>query len=255
MLQVIPLTGIGSVTPGDDLAQLVMQAAEHNQVQLQDHDVIVLAQKMVSKAEHRYRSLSQIQPSQNAIALAEETAKDPRLVQLILDESCEIVRKRRGVLITRHRLGLVMANAGIDASNLEGGVDRVLLLPENPDDSAALVQQQLQDRYKCALSVIISDSFGRPWRQGVTNVAIGAAGLPSLLDRRQDTDRSGRVLKVTQIAVADLVASAAGLVMGEADEGIPAAIVKGLPQHYRGDKVSHIPASNIIRPVEEDLFR
>ncbi len=255
MLTVMPLLGIGSILKGDDLSQIIIQAVEANGYHFSAGDVVVVAQKIVSKAEGRQRALSLVTPSQEAQQLAQTCRKDPRLVQLILEESSDVVRAHPGVLITRHRLGLVMANAGIDASNLDSDNDQVLLLPENPDHSAAQLQQALQSLSGCSLAVVVSDSFGRPWRNGVTNVAIGAAGLPALLDRRNHLDRSGRTLQVTQIALADLIASAAGLLIGEADESIPAAIVRGLPEHYRGDNQNQCPASALIRPIEEDLFR
>jgi len=255
MLSVIPLCGIGSVSPGDDLADIIANALVSNGLELAVGDVVVVAQKIVSKAEGRYRALDQVSPTQQAQELAETTRKDPRLVQLILDESTGVVRAHPGVLITRHRLGLVMANAGIDASNLDGDANQVLLLPENADTSAAQLRDKLISSSGIQMAVIIADSFGRPWRNGVTNVAIGAAGLPSLLDRRNQTDRSGRLLQVTQVAVADLVASAAGLMLGEADESIPVVLVRGLSKHYLGDGAGDCPASQLIRPLEEDLFQ
>lgn len=256
-LVITPLKGIPIVKPGDDLVELLLDAARANHIQPQAGDVLVLAQKIVSKAEGRYRSLRDVTPSPQAIALAEKTHKDPRLVELVLEESTDIVRAVPGVLIVRHRHGHVMANAGIDASNLsaEHGEDDVLLLPENADHSAAQLRQGLVSSLGFEVAVVISDSFGRPWRNGVSNVAIGVAGLPALLDKRNETDMIGRTLRVTQVAVGDLVASAAGLMMGEADEAIPATWINGLPAHYHGSEGNHSGASTLVRPLEEDLFR
>ncbi|MBM6577834.1 coenzyme F420-0:L-glutamate ligase [Microvirga sp. SRT01] len=240
MIRIEPVTGLGEIAPGDDLADLlrprVAPAAD---------TVLVVTQKIVSKAEDRYVDLHTVRPGATAIDLAERTRKDPRLVELVLAESSAVVRAAPNVLITRHRTGHVMANAGIDQSNIgAGGNDRVLLLPLDADTSAAALHDAL------GIPVVIADSFGRPWRYGTVNVAIGAAGLPSLVDQRGDEDRDGRTLQVTQVALADMIASAAGLAMGEASEGIPAAIVHGLAWHA-------VPraASALVRPLEEDLFR
>lgn len=239
MIQIEPLTGLGEIAPGDDLAALLLP-------HLRDTGgVLVVTQKIVSKAEDRYVDLRLVTPSAAAAALAERTRKDPRLVELVLAESSEIVRAVPHVLITRHRSGHVMANAGIDQSNLgDGGENRALLLPVDADASAAALHAAL------GMPVVIADSFGRPWRYGTVNVAIGASGLPSLVDQRGDTDRDGRILQVTQIALADMIASAAGLAMGEAAEGIPAAIVHGI-----GWSADARPAAALVRPLSEDLFR
>ena len=239
-ISILPVTGLGEIAPGTDLPALLAAG-----VDAQTGDVLVVTQKIVSKAEDRFVDLAQVTPGSEANELASATEKDPRLVELILRESSAVVRQARGVLITRHRLGLVMANAGIDASNLgPGGAERVLLLPEDPDASAARIAAAL------GIGVVISDSFGRPWRQGVTNVAIGCAGLPALEDQRGMQDRDGREMRVTQVAWGDLIASAAGLAMGEAAQGVPAVLVRGLPLPA-GDQ----PASVLVRPEAEDLFR
>jgi coenzyme F420-0:L-glutamate ligase/coenzyme F420-1:gamma-L-glutamate ligase len=190
-----------------------------------------------------------VEPSAEALRLAQITLKDPRLIQLVLNEATEVLRAKRDVLIVRHRLGYVMANAGIDRSNVPGG-DQVLLLPEDPDGSARKLRASLADTFAVRLGVVICDSFGRPWRKGVTNVALGSAGLPALLDRRGEMDRNGRVLEVTEVAFADLIASAAGLVMGEASEGMPAALVRGLTW-----SATEKAATALLRPLAEDLFR
>lgn len=245
MIEIHPLTGIGEVRPGDDLATLLRAALAQNGLEPHAGDVLVVTQKIVSKAEGRFVSLSDVTPSEEALRLAELTHKEPRLVELVLQEADGVVRAAPHVLITRHRLGHVMANSGIDRSNIGGGdEDRALLLPVDPDASAAALSDAL------GLAVVISDSFGRPWRMGVVAVAIGAAGLPALIDRRGDTDRDGRVLEVTQIALADMVATAANLATGEGAEGIPAALVRGYA--FNGDAR---PAADLVRPAAEDLFR
>jgi coenzyme F420-0:L-glutamate ligase/coenzyme F420-1:gamma-L-glutamate ligase len=248
-LSVIPLSGIGEVQPSDDLAQVLAAAIRRVGVELAATDVLVVAQKVVSKAENRYFELETVTVSPQAERLAAITGKDPRLVQLVLGESSEVLRAKRDVLIVRHRLGFVMANAGIDRSNV-GGESRVLLLPADPDVSAAQLRADLATALGVEFAIVISDSFGRPWRKGVTNVALGAAGLPALIDRRGETDRNGRKLEVTEVAFADLVASAAGLVMGEGAEGVPAALLKGL--NWSGVSSN---ASALLRPLQEDLFR
>jgi coenzyme F420-0:L-glutamate ligase / coenzyme F420-1:gamma-L-glutamate ligase len=248
-LAVIPLGGMGEVQPGDDLAQLLSAAVRRTGAELSAGDVLVVAQKVVSKAENRYVDLRSVQVSLEAERLASLTRKDPRIVQLVISESTEVIRAKPDVLIVRHRLGYVMANAGIDRSNV-GGENRVLLLPENPDASAEKLRATLATALGVERGVVISDSFGRPWRKGVTNIALGAAGLPALIDRRAEADRHGRKLEVTEVAFADLVAAAAGLVMGEGAEGVPAALLKGLTWSAESSN-----ASALLRPLEEDLFR
>lgn len=249
MIEVHPVTGIDEVQPNDDLARLLMSGLAP--LQPRERDIIVVTQKIVSKAEGRFVDLNSVTPSDRARELAAITHKDPRLVELVLSESTAVLRAAPHVLITRHRLGLVMANAGIDRSNVGSArPDVALLLPADPDASAQRLGVALSEAFHASLALVISDSFGRPWRNGVVNVAIGAWGLPALSDRRGQIDRDGRRLEVTQIALADLVASAAGLAMGEAGEGIPAAIVRGV------DRVGpSAPASALVRPLEEDLFR
>ncbi len=248
-VSVYPLAGIGEVEAGCDLGGLLADALDANGLAPGRHDVLVVAQKVVSKAEGRLVRLAGVVPSPRAEALAASTGKDPRLVELILSESVEVVRSRPGVIIVRHRLGFVMAQAGIDRSNVRDG--HALLLPEDPDASAVRLRSVLDARFTSAPGVIIADSFGRPWRLGTTNVAIGAAGVPSLWDRRGEPDRHGRPLETTLIAWADAVAAAAGLVMGEVTEGIPAVLVRGLswsaPEAEAG-------AQALVRPREEDMF-
>jgi coenzyme F420-0:L-glutamate ligase / coenzyme F420-1:gamma-L-glutamate ligase len=248
-LSVTPLPGIGEIQPGDNLALLLSEALRRAGILPAAFDVLVVAQKAVSKAENRYVQLAGVEPSAQALRLAEITRKDPRLIQLVLNQSSEVLRAKRDVLIVRHRLGYVMANAGIDRSNVPGA-DQVLLLPEDPDGSARKLRSSLADKFAVPLGVVICDSFGRPWRKGVTNVALGSAGLPALLDRRGEMDRNGRALEVTEVAFADLIASAAGLVMGEASEGMPAALLRGLTW-----TATEKAATSLLRPLAEDLFR
>lgn len=249
MIQIEPVPGIGEIAPGCDLAALLADALVP--LRPRDGDILVVTSKIVSKAEGRHVALDSIVPGERALEIAETTGKEPRLVELTLRESSDVVRTGRNVLITRHRLGLVMANAGIDASNIgSDAADTVLLLPEDPDASAAALREGIAARTGISLGVLLSDSFGRPWRYGVVNVAVGVAGLPALIDRRGDIDRDGRVLQVTQIAYGDLIASAAGLAMGEGAEGIPAALVRGCMVEAPDN-----PASALVRPLAEDLFR
>lgn len=246
------LPDLPEIHPGDDLARIVWDSCQRNAIELNADSVIVIAQKVVSKAEGRYVDLKGITPSPRAQELAQITGKDPRLVEAILGESTQVVRAVRGVLIVRHRLGLVMANAGIDHSNLPSVPDqeRVLLLPENPDLSASRLRDSLAYLCDAAPGVVISDSFGRPWRHGVTNVAIGCAGLAALIDRRGESDRHGNLLEITQVAHADALAAGAALLMGEGAEGLPVVVIQGLPRHapVRDSK-------SLVRPLNEDLFQ
>lgn len=250
MIEIVPVAGIGEVRPGDDLPALLATALEAMGLAPAAGDVLVVTQKIVSKAEGRFVALGSVTPGAEAQRLAGVTRKDARLVELVLAESTAVLRAVPNVLITRHRLGLVMANAGIDRSNIGGGGDdRALLLPVDPDGSAARIASAL-GKGRAGPAVVISDSFGRPWRMGVTAVAIGASGLPALLDRRGERDRDGRLLEVTQVAVADLLACAAALATGEGAEGIPAVLVRG----YRFP-AGGVPAAALNRPIDEDLFQ
>ncbi len=250
-LELIALPDFPLVKAGDDLAALVLEGLARAGVTLASGDVVVLAQKIVSKAEGRLVDLASIEPSPEALTLAEEVRKDPRLVELVLRDSRRVVRKAPNVLIVEHRLGLIMANAGIDQSNVrEEGFDAALLLPENPDASAERLRAEFFARAGVEVAVIINDSFGRPWRRGTVGVAIGAAGLPSLVDRRGEADLFGRELQVTMIAYADEIAASASLLMGQADEGTPVVLLRGL--HW---SAASNPASHLLRPAGEDLFR
>lgn len=239
------------VEPGDDLAGQIQTTLADAAETLRDGDIVCLAQKIVSKAENRLFKLADVNPGAAAIALAEETEKDPRLVELILAESDEVLRKKPGVLIVRHKLGIVGANAGIDQSNVDqAGGEVALLLPEDPDRSAARLRAALQQATGKQIAVVITDSHNRPWRLGTVGTAIGCAGLMSLDDHRGGEDMYGRELKVTLINRADAIATAATLVMGETTEALPLAIVRGFPV----DSI-HQDATAIVRPLAEDLFR
>ena len=244
--------GLPLIDPGDDLAALIVDALKAEQLQLMSGDVVVIAQKVVSKAEDRYVELKSVGPSEQAQSLAEQTGKDPRYIEVVLSESAEVVKHRRNILIVAHRLGFVMANAGIDQSNIEhaDGEERVLLLPRDPDGSAAALKARLDAAFAADVGVIINDSFGRPWRNGVVGVALGVAGLPSLLDMIGAPDLFGRPMQVTEIAVADEIAAGASLLMGQAAEGLPVVVVRGV----KFDAAAR-PASALVRPRERDMFR
>lgn len=249
---IVPLHGLPHVGPGDDLVALICRALAASAIHATTGDILVVTQKIVSKAEGRIVDLATVTPTPRAVELAGRVRKDARLVEVILREAVEVVRAAPHVLIVRTRAGLVMANAGIDQSNLARDSVRepVLLLPEDPDRSAASFKAGLDTALGLDLGVIISDSVGRAWRLGTVGLAIGAAGVPALWDRRGELDLSGRRLEVTEVAFADAVAAAAVLAMGEAAEGAPVALVRGLraPAPPR-------PASALIRPLDQDLFR
>ena len=247
-----PIPGIPLVRPRDDLAELLILACERQAISPKEGDVLVLAQKVVSKAEARYIDLATVVPSARAQSLAAEVEKDPRLVEVILGESRRVVRRRPGILIVEHRLGFVMANAGVDRSNVdpEAGAEPVLLLPRDPDGSAATLLARLSAHFGKPLAVIISDSWGRAWRRGTVGVALGAAGLPTVMDLRGRPDLFGHELRVTETGFADEIASAASLLMGQAAEATPAVLVSGLSW-----SAPSMPASALLRPPEEDLFR
>jgi coenzyme F420-0:L-glutamate ligase / coenzyme F420-1:gamma-L-glutamate ligase len=248
----IALPGIPLIEPGDDLATILITAIEASGHQPHNRDVLVVAQKVVSKSEGRYRRLDAVLPSARGLEIARESHKDPRLVEFILAESTEIIRCKRDVVITEHRLGFVMANAGVDQSNVdhERG-ERVLLLPADPDGSCRALKRRLDAHFGVGFGVIINDSFGRAWRNGVVGVALGTAGLPSLVDMVGEADLFGRKLRVTEVALADEIAAAASLVMGQAAERQPAVLVHGLDWGERKER----PARALIRARELDLFR
>lgn len=260
-LEILALPGLPEVRPGDDLAALIHAALVRAAITLRAGDALVVAQKIVSKSERRLVRLSAVAPSARARELAAVVRKDPRFVELVLAESVEVLRAVPDILITRHRQGFVMANAGIDRSNVPGADDdAVLLLPLDCDASAQRLREGIAALAARAVgagappppapAVLISDSFGRPWRQGTVNVALGVAGMPALRDLRGGVDREGRVLQSTQVALADALAAAAGLVMGETTEGTPVVLARGLD--ISGPLAD---GQALIRPTDEDLFR
>lgn len=251
----ITLTGLADIpliAPGDDLPAIIAGALDAMGLVPENGDILVVAQKIVSKAENRYRALSGIVASERAQELAKMLNKDARHVEVILQESSEILRQAEHTLITVHRLGFVMANAGVDQSNVEqdGADGVVLLLPEDPDGTAASLKATLGRRYGVELGIIINDSFGRPWRKGVVGVALGAAGVPALRSLVGAEDLFGRALRMTEQAAADEIASAASLIMGQAAEGMPVVHVRGLEF-----AASANPAQALIRPKQQDVFR
>jgi coenzyme F420-0:L-glutamate ligase/coenzyme F420-1:gamma-L-glutamate ligase len=259
-LVLTPLPAIPLIRHKDDLATIILRSLRLADLPLQDGDILVLAQKIVSKAEGRLVNLNTIHPTPQAIELAGQAEKDPRLVQVILNESNAVLRVRPGTIIVEHRLGFVCASAGIDHSNVRGGdgnavqgqhdEDWVLLLPKNPDESAAQLRQKIQTAVKAQIGVLIIDSHGRAWRNGITGTAIGLAGLPGVVDMRGRPDLFGRQLRITQIGAADELAAAASLVMGQAAEGTPVVHVRGFPYPMREGSLAEL-----LRPKEQDMFR
>jgi coenzyme F420-0:L-glutamate ligase/coenzyme F420-1:gamma-L-glutamate ligase len=250
-LRLVALPGIGEVHAGASLVDPILEGSRAAGEDLQPGDIFVIAQKIVSKAEGRRVLLADIEPSERAHALARAAEKDPRMMELVLRESSEVLRVKPGVVIVEHRLGFVMANAGIDHSNTgAAGDEYALLLPERPDASAAQIRDAIHARCGVPVGVIINDSFGRAWRNGVTGVAIGVAGVPALIDMRGKSDRGGRELRVTEIAAADELAAAASLLMGQADEGTPVVLARGFPYALRESSIAEL-----IRPRAQDLFR
>jgi coenzyme F420-0:L-glutamate ligase/coenzyme F420-1:gamma-L-glutamate ligase len=246
-IQVIGIEGFPEVQPGDDLVGLLLQAMTASVLKLQDSDILVITQKIVSKAEGRLVALNEIAPSAFALTIAAQTGKDPRFVEVILRETKRIVRMDREVLIVETHHGFVCANAGVDHSNVGG--DRVSMLPANPDASADQIRKEIKKRTDSDVAVIISDTFGRPWREGLTEVALGVAGLHPLIDYRGTKDPHGFTLRGTIVAIADELACAAGLVCGKT-EGIPVALIRGF--RYAAGEGS---GKMLIRSAEKDLFR
>jgi coenzyme F420-0:L-glutamate ligase/coenzyme F420-1:gamma-L-glutamate ligase len=251
-VQIIGLPGVPMVQAGDNLHALTISALVDADLALEEGDVLVIAQKIVSKAEGRFVDVATVIPTERAKKLAEETGKDPRFVEVVLSESKRVVRHRPNLIIVEHKRGWVMANAGIDHSNVApgDGHERVLLLPIDPDASARALREELVASYGVPVAVIISDSFGRPWRRGTVGIAIGAAGLPAIIDWRGHPDLFGRALEVTETGFADEIAAAASLVMGQAAEALPIALVRGLRW-----SAPEADAAALVRPPEHDLFR
>lgn len=246
------LPGLPLVEPGDSLVAIIVDGVNRAGIEVAAGDIFVLAQKIVSKSENRYVELRDITPSSRALELAQVVGKDPRHIELVLSESSEVVRIRKNVMIVAHRLGFVMANAGIDESNIvqRDGEKRVLLLPENPDASCEILRSGLCQAFGVDVGIVMNDSFGRPWRNGVVGVAIGSAGVPSLQNMIGAPDLFERPMQVTEIAIADELAAAASLVMGQGNEGQPIVHVRGF-----SSKAPVNSALALVRPKEQDMFR
>jgi len=253
-LIITPLPGIPLIRHGDNLADIVVSVLQENKIALENDDVLVFAQKIVSKAEGRAVNLMTVTPSQRAVDLAQQTDKDPRVVELILRESKEVLRTRVGTIIVEHRLGFVCANAGIDHSNVagegDGAEEWVLLLPVEPDQSAERIRKEIEFKMGKQVGILIIDSHGRAWRNGTVGIAVGIAGLPGLQDLRGKPDLFGFTLRITQVGVADELAAAASLMMGQAAEGTPVVHVRGFPYPLRESSLKEL-----LRPKEQDLFR
>jgi coenzyme F420-0:L-glutamate ligase/coenzyme F420-1:gamma-L-glutamate ligase len=252
-LQLTALSGFPYVRPGDDLSGLILDSLQSNRISPQDGDILILAQKIVSKSEGRLVDLAGVIPSDRARELSRECDKDPRFVEVVLGESREVLRARPGLLVVEHRLGFVCANAGVDRSNVgagEGHGEWLLLLPEDPDSSCRSLRGRIKRARGVDVGVIINDSHGRAWRNGIVGVAVGVAGLPALEDLRGRMDLFDYRLQITQVAAADELAAAASLLMGQADEGLPVVHARGFPYPARDSALSEL-----IRPKEQDAFR
>jgi len=249
-VQVIAVENLPLIKEGDDLAELICNAAEKQKKPLQEKDVIVITHVAVSKAEGNVVNLDEVSPSERAKEIARETDKDPALVEAILRETKEIVRMRRNSIITETKNGIVCANAGVDRSNIEGERN-IVLLPKDANASAQRIREKIRRLTGCDVAVIVSDTHGRPFRMGEINVAIGVAGIKPIRDRRGEKDLFGYVLRIKRTAVADELSSAAELVIGQANEGIPVAIIRG----YKYQKTENASATELTRPKEKDLFR
>lgn len=249
-LVLTPLEGIPLIQESDDLVRLILDALKRHNLELLKGDILILAQKIVSKTEGRRVFLETVKPSAEAKELATQTDKDPRLVQLILDESTEILRSRPGLIVVEHRLGFISANAGIDHSNVDEQEGWVLLLPKDPDASADIMRTRFEEASGARLGVLIIDSHGRAWREGTVGVAIGVSGVPGVVDLRGRPDLFGRELRATTVGAADELAAAASIVMGQAAEGCPVIHVRGFPYPLRQGRLSEL-----LRPKEMDTFR
>ena len=252
-LTLTPLLNFPLIRQDDNLADILVKSLQETQIELHDNDIIVLAQKIVSKSEGRMVNLATVTPSQHAIELAQKADKDPRVMELMLQESNEVLRIRVGTIIVEHKLGFVCANAGIDHSNVMSGgntEDYVLLLPEDPDRSARNIREKIKQTTGKTIGVMIIDSHGRAWRNGTVGICIGLSGLPAIVDERGWKDLFGYALKITIVGVADELAAAASLVMGQAAEGIPAVHVRGFPY-----PLGEGALKDLLRPKEQDMFR
>ena len=249
-VRIMAVPGIGTVAEGDKVEQLILAALDSADLALVDGDVVVIASKIVSKAEGQVIDLSLLDPSPRAVALAEVTGKDARFVEAVLAESTEVSRAAPNVLVVRHRLGFTSANAGLDRSNHSGPEETVLALPLDPDASAASIRSGLEESLGVRLAVVVADTHGRPFRRGNVGVAIGVSGLVALVDKRGETDLYGRMLEATFIPSADQLAAAAALVGGEAAEGLPVVVIRGAPFQWGEGR-----AADLVRTPEEDLYR
>jgi len=251
-VELIALEALPLVKADDALASIALEAIGRMNLSLQDGDVLAFAQKIVSKSEGRLVRLDTVAPSARARELAQIAEKDPRLVEIILRESREVLRVRAGVIVVEDVRGLVLANAGVDSSNVnaDGREDSVLLLPQDPDASAAQLRKELCTAAGCDVAVVINDSIGRAWRNGTIGTAIGASGLPGLLDLRGTPDLFGRLLRTTDLGLADEIASAASLLMGQAGEGRPIVLVRGVPYARRDGNARELPRDKTL-----DFFR
>ena len=250
-LEVIALNNVPSIKENDDIAKIIIDNSREDNLEIQKNDIVVIAQKIISKSEGRLIDLQTVFASDQAKEIAKQASKDARLVELIIQESNEIIRIQNGVIIVEHNLGHILANAGIDQSNIENGDGHVLLLPKNPNKSANQIRRDLELSLGVKVGVIITDSMGRAWRLGTTGHAIGSSGVKTIIDLRgKSKDLFGRELKTTVIGFADQIASAAALVTGESNEGKPVAIVRGIDMPSDSDNVN-----DLIRPKKEDLFR
>ena len=249
-LTLTPLLNFPLIRQDDNLADILVKSLQETQIELHDNDILVLAQKIVSKSEGRMVNLATVTPSQYAIELAQKADKDPRVMELMLQESNEVLRIRVGTIIVEHKLGFVCANAGIDHSNVIEGEEYVLLLPEDPDQSARNIREKMKQTTGKNIGVMIIDSHGRAWRNGTVGICIGLSGLPAIIDERGWKDLFGYTLKITIVGVADELAAAASLVMGQAAEGTPAVHVRGFPY-----PLGEGALKDLLRPKEQDMFR
>ena len=252
LVNLIAIENIPLIQPNDNIAEIIFSAIKIANTKIKNGDIFVVAQKVISKAEDRYVYLNNIIPSKEAVELSEQTDKDPRLVELILRESKKVVRSRKGIIVVEHNLGFVHANAGIDRSNIDSDKEnpKVLLLPKNPDKSALKLKNDLSRLLNKSVGVIINDSTGRAWRNGIVGIAIGSSGVSVLYDLRGKKDLYGRALEITEVGIADEIASAASLLMGQADEGQPVIVVHGL--RLSSDQGG---AKSLLRSEKDDLFR
>ena len=251
-LELLAIENIPLIEPGDDLVSILIQTIKEEKIKLRRGDILVIAQKVVSKSENRYAFLNDVTPSSEAIRIAKNSDKDPKLVQLILNESIKVIRQGRGVIVVENKLGFIHANAGIDKSNIESDAynPKVLLLPKDPDNSALKIKEEIFRQTKLKVGIIINDSSGRAWRKGIVGIAIGSSGVEVLLNLRGQKDLYGNALEITEVGRVDEIASAASLLMGQANEGLPVIIVRGIPETSKVNNVK-----SILRDKSEDLFR